>query len=422
MKSKMILHQNNLKYIQMNYFEFIKISYRSLSKNKVRALLTMLGIIIGVFSVIAMLALGQGSKQSIQDQIQSMGTNVVMVFPGAQQRGGVMMESASSLKLDLTDVNAIKTKSIYIKFTSPTSRKSGQAVANNKNWRTQVQGIYPEYFQISNYKVKIGDMFTDQQERSYAKVCIIGKTVLKNLFGENANPIGQMIRVDKTPFKVIGVMEEKGSNTFGQDQDDVIMAPFSTVQRRLLATTYVQQIIMSARSEKDASNATKEVDQILRENKKLAAGETSPFTIRTQAEFANMMNTVSNTLIVLLAGIASISLLVGGIGIMNIMLVSVTERTREIGLRMSVGARSRDILTQFLLEAIMLSFLGGLIGVILGILVALGMGSLFNMAIAIKLYSVLLSFLFASLVGVFFGWYPARKAASLIPVDALRYE
>ena len=406
----------------MNYFEFIKISYRSLSKNKVRSLLTMLGIIIGVFSVIAMLALGQGSKQSIQDQIQSMGTNVVMIFPGAQQRGGVMMDASSSQKLDLTDVYAIQNKSSYIKFTSPTARKSGQAVANNKNWRTQVQGIYPEYFQISNYKVKSGEMFTDLQEKNSAKVCIIGKTVLKNLFGEKANPIGQMIRVDKIPLKIMGVMEEKGSNTFGQDQDDVIMAPFSTVQKRMLATTYVQQIIMSAKTEKDVPKAVKEVEQIVRENKKLAASETSPFTIRTQAEFASMMSSVSNTLIILLAGIASISLLVGGIGIMNIMLVSVTERTREIGLRMSVGARSRDILRQFLLEAIMLSFLGGLIGVILGILVALGLGNLIGMAVAIKLYSVLLAFIFSSLVGVFFGWYPARKAARLIPVDALRYE
>jgi len=406
----------------MNYFEFIKISYRSLSKNKVRSLLTMLGIIIGVFSVIAMLALGQGSKQSIQDQIQSMGTNVVMIFPGAQQRGGVMMDASSSQKLDLTDVYAIQNKSSYIKFTSPTARKSGQAVANNKNWRTQVQGIYPEYFQISNYKVKSGEMFTDLQEKNSAKVCIIGKTVLKNLFGEKANPIGQMIRVDKIPLKIMGVMEEKGSNTFGQDQDDVIMAPFSTVQKRMLATTYVQQIIMSAKTEKDVPKAVKEVEQIVRENKKLGASETSPFTIRTQAEFASMMSSVSNTLIILLAGIASISLLVGGIGIMNIMLVSVTERTREIGLRMSVGARSRDILRQFLLEAIMLSFLGGLIGVILGILVALGLGNLIGMAVAIKLYSVLLAFIFSSLVGVFFGWYPARKAARLIPVDALRYE
>jgi putative ABC transport system permease protein len=382
----------------------------------------MLGIIIGVFSVIAMLALGQGSKQSIQDQKQSMGTNVVMIFPGAQQRGGVMMDQSSSQKIDLTDVNAIRTRSVYIKYTSPTARKSGQAVANNKNWRTQVQGIYPEYFQISNYKVKSGDMFTEQQEKSSAKVCIIGKTVLKNLFGEKANPIGQMIRIDKIPLKIMGVMEEKGSNTFGQDQDDVIMAPFSTVQKRMLATTYVQQIIMSAKTEKDVQKAVVEVEHIIRENKKLGASETSPFTIRTQAEFASMMSSVSNTLIILLAGIASISLLVGGIGIMNIMLVSVTERTREIGLRMSVGARNRDILRQFLLEAIMLSFLGGLIGVILGILVALGLGNLIGMAVAIKLYSVLLAFIFSSLVGVFFGWYPARKAASLIPVDALRYE
>jgi putative ABC transport system permease protein len=406
----------------MNYFEFIKISFRSLSKNKVRSLLTMLGIIIGVFSVIAMLALGQGSKQSIQEQIQSMGTNVIMVFPGAAQRGGVMMDISSSQKLDMNDVNNLKLKAAYIKYLSPTARKSGQVIANNKNWRTQVQGIYPEYFDISNYKVASGELFTDQQEKNAAKVCIIGKTVLKNLFGEGANPIGQMIRIDKIPLKIMGMMAEKGSNTFGQDQDDIIMAPFSTVQKRMLAATNVQQIIMSASSENDVQKAVKDVEAILRESKKLGVGETSPFTIRTQAEFASMMSSVSNTLIILLAGIASISLLVGGIGIMNIMLVSVTERTREIGLRMSVGARNRDIMRQFLLEAIMLSFMGGLVGVILGILVALALGNLLGMAVAIKLYSVLLSFFFASMVGVFFGWYPARKAANLIPVDALRYE
>ena len=406
----------------MNYFEFIKISFRSLNKNKVRSLLTMLGIIIGVFSVIAMLALGQGSKQSIQDQIQSMGTNVIMVFPGAAQRGGVMMDISTSQKLVMADVNALKLKASYIKYLSPTARKSGQAIANNKNWRTQVQGIYPEYFDISNYKVASGNLFTAQQEKNSAKVCIIGKTVLKNLFGEGANPIGQMIRVDKIPLKIMGVMQEKGSNTFGQDQDDIIMAPFSTVQKRMLAATNVQQIIMSAKTEKDVQKAVKDVELILRESKKLGASEVSPFTIRTQAEFSSMMSSVSNTLIILLAGIASISLLVGGIGIMNIMLVSVTERTREIGLRMSVGARNRDIMRQFLLEAIMLSFMGGLVGVILGILVALALGNLIGLAVAIKLYSVLLSFFFASMVGVFFGWYPARKAANLIPVDALRYE
>jgi putative ABC transport system permease protein len=406
----------------MNYFEFIKISFRSLSKNKVRSLLTMLGIIIGVFSVIAMLALGQGSKDSIQSQIQSMGTNVIMVFPGAEQRGGVMMDVGSSVKLDMDDVRALKLKTTYINYISPQARKSGQAIANNKNWRTQVQGIYPEYFKISNYKMASGALFTDAQEKNAAKVCVIGKTVQTNLFGKGSDPIGQMIRVDKIPLKVIGVMAEKGTNNFGQDQDDIIMAPFSTVQKRMLAATNVQMIMMSAKSDKVVKKATAEIEQILRESKKLGANDASPFTIRTQAEFANMMSSVSNTLIVLLAGIASISLLVGGIGIMNIMLVSVTERTREIGLRMSVGARGRDIMRQFLLEAIMLSFMGGLVGAILGILVALALGKLVGMAVSIKLYSVLLSFFFASLVGVFFGWYPARKASNLIPVDALRYE
>jgi putative ABC transport system permease protein len=406
----------------MKYLDFLKIAYRSLSKNKARSLLTMLGIIIGVGSVIAMLAIGQGSKKSIQNQIQSMGTNMIMVFPGAPNRGGVMMDISASQKLDMEDVLALHQKSEHIASISPLARKSCQAIANNKNWRTQVQGVYPEYLNITNYKVSNGDIFSPSQEKNSAKVCLIGKTVVTNLFGEGVDAVGQMIRLDRIPFKIIGILTEKGSNTFGQDQDDIILAPFSTVQKRMLAATNIQQIFMSAKSEQESNQAKEEVEQILREKKKLGANDQSPFTIRSQAELSTMLTSVSDIMIMLLASIAAISLLVGGIGIMNIMLVSVTERTREIGLRMSVGARSRDIMRQFLLEALMLSIFGGAIGAALGIFAATALGKLANWPISIQLSSVLLSFAFASLVGIFFGWYPARKAARLIPIEALRYE
>lgn len=406
----------------MNYFDFIKIAYHSLSKNKARSLLTMLGIIIGVGSVITMLAIGQGSKESIQNQIKQMGTNVIMVFPGAANRGGVMMDVSASQKLDIDDVNAIQNQAQYISSISPVSRKSSQLIANNKNWRSQVVGVYPDYMEISNYSVGDGNMFTMAQEKNAAKVCLVGKTVVTNLFGEGADPIGQTLRVERVPFRIIGVLKEKGSNTFGQDQDDVVIAPFNTVQKRLLAATNVQQIFMSAKSEQDSPLAQKEVEEILREKKKLAANDDSPFTIRTQAELASMLTSVSDVMIVLLASIAAISLLVGGIGIMNIMLVSVTERTREIGLRMSVGARGRDIMLQFLLEAVMLSILGGLIGILLGSGAALALGNIVQWPISIQATSIIMSFAFASLVGIFFGWYPASKASGLIPIEALRYE
>jgi putative ABC transport system permease protein len=406
----------------MNYFDFIRIAYHSLSKNKARSLLTMLGIIIGVGSVITMLAIGQGSKESIQGQIKQMGTNTIMVFPGAANRGGVMMDISASQRLNLECVEAIQNQAEYISAISPVSRISGQLIANNKNWRSQVVGVYPEYGSISNYKIGTGNWFNEAQVKNSAKVCVVGKTVVKNLFGEGVDPIGQTMRVERVPFKIIGVLEEKGSNTFGQDQDDVVLAPFNTVQKRLLAATNVQQIFMSAKSEELSTKAQEEVEQILREHLKLAANDDSPFTIRTQAELSSMLTSVSDVMIVLLASIAAISLLVGGIGIMNIMLVSVTERTREIGLRMSVGARGRDIMRQFLLESVMLSILGGLIGVMLGVGVALLLGKIVAWPIAIKITSIALSFIFASLVGIFFGWYPARKAARLIPIEALRYE
>jgi putative ABC transport system permease protein len=406
----------------MNYSDFIRIAYHSLSKNKARSLLTMLGIIIGVGSVITMLAIGQGSKESIQGQIKQMGTNTIMVFPGAANRGGVMMDISASQRLNLECVKAIQNQAEYISAISPVSRISGQLIANNKNWRSQVVGVYPEYGSISNYKIGTGSWFNDAQVKNSAKVCVVGKTVVKNLFGEGADPIGQTMRVERVPFKIIGVLEEKGSNTFGQDQDDVVLAPFNTVQKRLLAATNVQQIFMSAKSEELSTKAQEEVEQILRNHLKLAANDDSPFTIRTQAELSSMLTSVSDVMIVLLASIAAISLLVGGIGIMNIMLVSVTERTREIGLRMSVGARGRDIMRQFLLESVMLSILGGLIGVLLGVGVALLLGKIVAWPIAIKITSIALSFIFASLVGIFFGWYPARKAARLIPIEALRYE
>ena len=406
----------------MNILDFLLIAYRSLSKNKVRSLLTMLGIIIGVASVITMLAIGQGSKDSIQSQIKNLGTNVIMIFPGAQNRGGVNLDIGASQKLNLDDVKALQTRSSHIKYVSPLARKTCQVITNSKNWRTQVQGIYPNYFDISNYKVAQGEMFTDNQEKSAAKVCLVGQTVTKNLFGDGSSPVGQSIRIDRVPFKIIGTLADKGANMFGQDQDDVIMVPYSTIQKRMLAITYVPQIFVSANSETEIGPAREDITKILREMMKVAPADDSPFNIRTQDEIASFFTSTSNVMISLLASIAAISLLVGGIGIMNIMLVSVTERTREIGLRMSVGARGRDILRQFLLEAVLLSIFGGILGALLGILGAFSLNKLLMWPITLTPYSVALSFAFASMVGIFFGWYPAGKAARLIPIDALRYE
>lgn len=382
----------------------------------------MLGIIIGVASVIAMLAIGQGSKKSIQDQISSMGTNLVFVMPGSQQRGGIQLGNSSAISLTAKDIDAIKAESPSISDISPEVRANGQAVYSNKNWPTSLYGSNTEYLNIKKIEVAEGRCFTEKEVKGAAKVCLIGQTVLENLFGKNANPIGLSIRYKKIPFKIIGILKSKGTNTFGQDQDDLLLAPYTTVQKRILAITSFQSIQSSAINEAATKNAATEMEQALRKSHKLKGADQNDFTIRSQDELVSTFSSISNVLTILLGAIASISLLVGGIGIMNIMYVSVTERTREIGLRMSVGGRGKDILMQFLIESILLSIIGGVIGILVGIGASKLIGMLMSWPVVVLPASVVLSFLVCTVIGVFFGWYPARKAASLNPIDALRYE
>jgi len=406
----------------MRIGNLIKISGRSLAKNKLRTFLTMLGIIIGVASVIAMLAIGEGSKQNIQASIASLGTNSIMIFPGAITHGGVRMEAGSSQNLKREDAEAIASQCELIQYISPVVQKGSQIIAGSQNWRTIVLGVNNDYFRIRTLTILNGRDFTSSEHRAAAKVCVIGQTVVTSLFGEGADPIGQTIRISSIPFKVVGLLDKKGQNTFGQDQDDVIIAPFSTVQKRMLSTTNLNMILASGFSEAGLDDARDEVVTLLRERHKLKPTDEDDFTVRTQSDISSIFGSVSKVLTILLASIAGISLLVGGIGIMNIMLVSVTERTREIGIRMAVGAKSKDVLTQFMIEAIFISFLGGLIGIGCGTLVSSMVARFGGWPVVVTIYSITLSFIFSSAVGLFFGWYPARKAASLNPIEALRYE
>jgi putative ABC transport system permease protein len=406
----------------MKILNLLVIAYRSLNKNKVRSLLTMLGIIIGVASVIAMLAIGQGSRDAIEKQIASMGTNVIMILPGAGFRGGVATAAGSAISLKMDDVQAIRAQCPAVKYLSPVARASGQVIAIN-NWNTSINGVYIEYFDIRDLSLESGTRFTDDDEKRASKVCIVGKTVSDNLFGIDVDPVGQKIRIRSVPFTIIGLLKAKGQNSMGQDQDDIIYAPYSTIQKRMRgSSTDVQQVYISANSESDIPIAQHQIDSLLRARKNLSLTEDPPYNIRTQTDIAQTATATSDTMIALLASIASISLLVGGIGIMNIMLVSVTERTREIGLRMAIGARGRDILRQFLLEAMLLSILGGLIGIAMGVGASKALVHFLGWPVTLTSYSIVLAFTFATIIGVFFGWYPARKAANLIPMDALRYE
>lgn len=406
----------------MNFKNLIKIALNALRRNKTRSFLTMLGIIIGVASVIAMVAIGQGSKKSIQDQVSSMGSNMLFVTPGSQARGGVQMGNTSSKSLTLEDVEAIKAQSTAIGKISPEVRSSGQAIYGNKNTPTSIYGTNNDYLDIRKVSVKSGRSFTEREIRSAAKVCLIGKTVITNLFGENVDPVGKTIRFNKIPIKIIGVLAEKGQSTFGQDQDDLIIAPYTTVQKRILAITSIQGIYASAISEQKALLAQSEMEDALRVQHKIKDGEENDFEVRSQDELIKTFSSISDALTILLGAIAGISLLVGGIGIMNIMYVSVTERTREIGLRMSIGGKGSDILLQFLTESIMLSVIGGLIGILLGLGAANAVSSVMNWPVVIMPQAVMMSFFVCTVIGVFFGWYPARKAANLDPIDALRYE
>ena len=406
----------------MNFTNLFKIAVRALANNKLRGFLTMLGIIIGVASVITMLAIGQGSKRSIQREISEMGSNMIMIQPGGEMRGGVRQSAEDMQTLTLSDYEDIVNETRYVAATSPSVNSSGQIIYGANNAPTTVYGISPDYMQIRQYKVAEGDMFTEREILTAAKVCVIGQTVVDNLFPGGENPVGKVIRFQKLPFRVVGVLQSKGYNSMGMDQDDLILAPYTTVQKKILAITHLQGINCSALEEKYTDQAIEEISEILRRNHKLNPTDEDDFTIRSQQELSSMLTTTTDMMTVLLAAVAGISLVVGGIGIMNIMYVSVTERTREIGLRMSIGAKGRDILAQFLIESVLISVTGGLIGVVFGVGASLAVNAIAHFPIFIQPWSVLLSFVVCTATGIFFGWYPAKKAAQLDPIEAIRYE
>ena len=405
----------------MNFANLLKIALKALNNNKLRCFLTMLGIIIGVASVITMLAIGQGSKNSIKEQISEMGSNMIMIHPGNMQRGGVRQSADDMQTLEVADYEALQSVP-GVAAISPSVNSGGQLVNGNNNYPSTIYGITPDYLEIRKLKVKDGAMFTDHDIKSASKVCILGKTVVDNLFPNGEDPVGRVVRFGKIPMTVIGVLESKGTNSMGMDQDDVVLAPYTTVMKRILAIDYIQGLFASATDEERTDETIDAITEILRQRHKIKDGDDNDFEIRSQQELSEMMNSTSDMMTVLLACIAGISLLVGGIGIMNIMCVSVTERTREIGLRMSIGARGIDILSQFLIEAVIISVTGGIIGILLGVLASWLVTVIAHWPVYIQLYSVALSFAVCTVTGVFFGWYPAKKASGLDPIEAIRYE
>ena len=412
----------------MNYQNLFKIAIRAIAANKMRSFLTALGIIIGIAAVITMLAIGQGSKASIKANIAEMGSNMIMISPGADMRGGVRQDASSMETLKQADYQSIKEDCNYISAISPTVNSSGQWIYGNNNTQSSIYGVNQDYLSIRQLKVADGEMFTDTDIKAAAKVCILGQTVVDYLFPDGSDPIGKVVRFNSIPFRVVGVLQKKGYNSMGMDQDDLVLAPYTTVMKRILAQTYLGGIVCSAITEEASQPAQDQISEILRRNHKLKeATETTEadeddFNIRSQEEISSMMNSTMSTITILLGSVAGISLLVGGIGIMNIMYVSVTERTREIGLRMSVGARGIDILNQFLIEAILLSVTGGIIGVILGVSLSLSLNAFLHIATQIEPWSIIMSFAVCTFTGVFFGWSPAKKAARLDPIEAIRYE
>ena len=412
----------------MNYQNLFKIAIRAIAANKMRSFLTALGIIIGIASVITMLAIGQGSKASIKANIAEMGSNMIMIHPGADMRGGVRQDASSMETLKQTDYQAIKDECNYISAISPTVSSNGQWINGNNNTQSSIYGVNQDYLTIRQLKIADGEMFTDTDIKAAAKVCILGQTVVDYLFPDGSDPIGRVVRFNSIPFRVIGVLQKKGYNSMGMDQDDLVLAPYTTVMKRILAQTYLSEIVCSAITEEASEPAQDQISQILRRTHKLkdatetTEGDEDDFNIRSQEEISSMMNSTMSTITILLGSVAGISLIVGGIGIMNIMYVSVTERTREIGLRMSVGARGIDILNQFLIEAILLSVTGGLIGVGIGVGASYAVKFIAHWPIYIQPWSIIMSFAVCTFTGVFFGWYPAKKAAQLDPIEAIRYE
>lgn len=405
----------------MTIFNLLRIALRALQRNKFRAFLTMLGIIIGVAAVIAMVAIGEGSKKSIQDQLSSMGSNMITIRPNSNVTAGARLDATNVQTLTADDVKALK-QATHISYISPAASTRGQAINGSLNWPTSMQGVSPQFLDIRQWTIKDGVSFTDGDVTSAAKVCMLGQTVVSNLFPSGEDPVGKIIRFNNIPFKVIGVLNVKGENAFGQDQDDVILTPYTTVQKRITATIYFQNIYVSAADGNSTKLAVDEISDILRTSHRLKSTDEDDFAVRTQEELINTFSSTSQLLTVLLTAIAAISLVVGGIGIMNIMYVSVTERTREIGLRMSIGARGIDILFQFLIEAILISITGGLIGVALGVTTTKIVTKFLSWPTLVTESSILLSFLVCAFTGVFFGYYPAQKASRLDPIEALRYE
>lgn len=412
----------------MNYQNLFKIAIRAIAANKMRSFLTALGIIIGIAAVITMLAIGQGSKASIKANIAEMGSNMIMIHPGADMRGGVRQDASSMETLRQTDYEAIKDECNYISAISPSVSSNGQWINGNNNTQSSIYGVNQDYLTIRQLKIADGEMFTDSDIKTAAKVCVLGQTVVDYLFPDGSDPVGRVVRFNSIPFRVIGVLKKKGYNSMGMDQDDLVLAPYTTVMKRILAQTYLSEIVCSAITEEASEPAQDQITQILRRTHKLkdatdtTEADDDDFNIRSQEEISSMMNSTMSTITILLGSVAGISLIVGGIGIMNIMYVSVTERTREIGLRMSVGARGIDILNQFLIEAILLSVTGGIIGVILGVSISVSLQQFAHVATQIEPWSIIMSFAVCTFTGVFFGWYPAKKAARLDPIEAIRYE
>ena len=405
----------------MNLNNLFRIAWRAILLNKTRTLLTMLGIIIGVGSVITMLAIGEGSKKSIKENISKMGTNMLNIRPGAGMFGGVR-NNTDMQSLKMTDYLALRNEAKLLKYVTPVVSGNGQAIVGANNWPTSIYGVNTEYLPIREWAVEEGSMFGQDEIDNLSKVAVIGRTIQKNLFPEGDSPIGQTIRFKNIPFKIIGILAAKGESNFGQDQDDIIIAPYTTVQKRVLAQTYLQSIVASVITEDQAENAVNEVKTILERTHNIAADEENHFNVFSQQELISTFSSTSEMLTILLVAIASISLIVGGIGIMNIMYVSVKERTKEIGLRMAIGAKGKDILAQFLIESVLISITGGVVGVVIGLLATYVVNAFIGWPVSITFYSIVLSFLVCTITGVFFGWYPARKASDLEPITALRYE
>ena len=407
----------------MNFINLLKVAIKAILNNKFRSFLSMLGIIIGVAAVIVMMAIGQGSKKSIRENISAMGTNIIMIRPGADRgMGGVRQDPSSMQTLKVEDYEAVKKEAKYISYISPEVTASGQAINGNNNTSTTLYGESPEYLDIKQWEVTSGSTFTDEDIKKSAKVCIIGKTVVDELFGENVDPVGKMIRFKSIPFRVIGVLKSKGYSSFGMDQDNLIITPYTTVMKRVSAQTYLSSINCSALTEEMTDDAISELTQILRQQHKLKDEAEDDFTIRSQQEMMETMSSTMDTVTLILVVAAAFSLLVAGIGIMNIMLVSVTERTKEIGLRMSVGARGMDISNQFLIESIIIAVTGGVLGIALGMLLSTSANLLFSLPTSVPMWAIVVSFIVCTLIGIGFGYFPARKAASMDPIEAIRYE